>query len=436
MRGSWTAGILPGAGPLSLYLKAQFGNADGVRACRADFSLLPKTSISRRLSRLVLASGLVVALTSCQSDVDSLGSVKGKNDLKPPSSTSVTEAFGDKGAEITLMLAKAPAGYVMGEARDVRDGAALATGELGEDMVHARVADVSKGATAGVSEAVAAKARGSVVLVSFAPSDVTSAIAAMPADQRPLLINVGRRVSASGGVFNFASDEVDSAIAGVKVAAASGRRKFVVFVPSDYSAGYEAGILSAVSAAGGTVLASPRYVASATGATEAALSAQDVLKNADAVLVLGNTGSVAGLVSAVKTSGAPPKTTFLGTSGWPEEVLSVPGVTGVVIASVDRENRALIAERYNRRYGRPLSAAAAYGYDAVALASGIIRAKGPAGLTPELLTRKAGFTGITGLFRLTMSGQAERKLTPYVISNGRLERMSGPAPVKNGTAGN
>jgi hypothetical protein len=431
MRRSWTAGILPGAGRLSPYLKAQFGNADGVGACRADISLLPKTSISRRLSRLILASGLVVALTSCQAGVDSLGSVKNKNDLKPPSSTSVTEVFGDKGAEITLVLAKAPAGYVMGEARDVRDGAALATGELGEDMVHARVADVSKGATAGVSEAAAAKARGSVVLVSFAPSDVTSAIAAMPADQRPLLINVGRRVSASGAVFNFASDEVDSAIAGVKFASSSGRRKFVVFVPSDYSAGYEAGILSAVNAAGGTVLASPRYVASGAGVTEAALSAQNVLKSADAVLVIGNTSTVAGLVSAVKTSGAPPKMAFIGTSGWPEEVLSAPGVTGVMIASVDRENRALIAERYNRRYGRPISAAAAYGYDAVALASGIIRAKGPTGLTPELLTRKAGFTGITGLFRLTVSGQAERKLTPYVISNGRLERMSGPAPVKS-----
>lgn len=431
MRGSWSAGILPGAGRLSPCLEAQSGNVEAIRTGPADFLSLLLKSLGGRVSSLVLASGMVLALASCQSEVDSLGGVKGKNDLRPPPSTSVTEAFGDKGAEITLILAKAPAGYVMGEARDVRDGAALATGELGEDMVHARVADVSKGATAGVSEAAAAKARGSVVLVSYAPGDVTSAIAAMPADQRPLLINVGRRVSASGGVFNFASDEVDSAIAGVKAAAASGRRKFVFFVPSDYPAGYEAGILSAASAAGGMVLASPRYVASSAGVSEAASSAQAVLKSADAVLVLGNTSAVAGLVSAVKTSGAPPKMAFIGTSGWPEEVLSAPGVTGVMIASVDRESRALIAERYNRRYGRPLSAAAAYGYDAVALASGIIRAKGPAGLTPELLTRKAGFTGITGLFRLTASGQAERKLTPYVISNGRLERMSGPASVKN-----
>lgn len=429
MRGSWVTGIVPGAGCLCSCLEAQSRRVSDGRTGPSGSLSLWKKSVGGRISWFVLASGLVLA--SCQSEVDSLAGVKGKNDLKPPPSTSVTEAFGDKGAEITLILAKAPAGYVMGEARDVRDGAALAIGELGEDMVHARVADVSKGATAGVSEAAAAKSRGSVVLVGYAPSNVTSAIAAMPADQRPLLINVSRRVSASGGVFNFASDEVDSAIAGVKTAATSGRRKFVVFVPSDYPAGYEAGILAAVSAAGGTVLAAPRYAASSTGVSEAVLSAQAAFKNADAALVLGNTSTVAGLVSAVKTSGAAPKMAIIGTSGWPEDVLSAPGVTGAMIVSVDRENRALIAERYNRRYGRPLSAAAAYGYDAVALASGIVRAKGPAGLTPELLTRKAGFTGITGVFSLTASGQAERKLMPYIVSNGRLERMSGPATVKN-----
>jgi hypothetical protein len=402
-------------------------------AARAQFQPLSrrKRQFTGWLSKFFMTSGLMLALVSCQSEVDSLGGVKAKNDLRPPPSTSVTEAFGDKGAEITLMLAKAPVGYVMGDTRDVRDGAALAIGELGEDMVRARVADVSSGAAAGIKEVEAAKARGSVVLVSYAPGDVTTAIATVPADQRPLLINVGRRVNVSGGVFNLASDEVDSAIAGVRTAATSGKRKFVIFVPSDYPAGYEAGIQAAINAAGGAVIASPRYVATGTGVSEAALSAQPALKSADAALVLGNTSAVAGLVSAMKASGTPPTFAFIGTSGWPEEALSVAGASGVMIVSVDRENRALIAERYNRRYGRPLSAAAAYGYDAVALASGIVRAKGPAGLTQELLTRKAGFTGITGLFRLTASGQVERKLTPYIVSNGKLERMTELAAVKN-----
>lgn len=428
MRRLWSGDAVSGAERLNSRFEAQYNNAAHARFQQLSRRKRPLTGW---LSKFFMTSGLMLALVSCQSDVDSLGGVKAKNDLKPPPSTSVTEAFGDKGAEITLMLAKAPVGYVMGDTRDVRDGAALAIGELGEDMVRARVADVSSGAAAGLKEVAAAKARGSIVLVSYAPGDVTTAIATMPADQRPLLINVGRSVNAPGGVFNLASDEVDSAIAGVRTAASSGSRKFVVFVPSDYPAGYEAGIQAAIKAAGGAVIASPRYLATGTGVSEAALSAQSALENADAVLVLGNTSTVAGLVSSIKASGAPAKITFIGTSGWPEEALSVAGASGVMIVSVDRENRTLIAERYNRRYGRPLSAAAAYGYDAVALASGIVRAKGPAGLTSELLTRKAGFTGITGLFRLTASGQVERKLTPYIVSNGKLERMTGRVAIKN-----
>ncbi|MDO9418470.1 ABC transporter substrate-binding protein [Pararhizobium sp.] len=376
-----------------------------------------------RIPGMCLTLTLAALLAACQSDADGLAPGK-ENKVKAPPSTAVSESFGDAGPEITLMLVKSAAGYVDGDARDVRDGAALAVGELGGGLVRVKVADNSP------AEALSAKARGSILLVSYAPASITSALAAVPADQRPILINIGQRVPASGSTFNFASSEADSTIEGARIAVANGHRKFVVFVPSDYPAGSEAGIQEAVRNAGGTVLASPRYVASSAGVSQAALGAQALVKTADAVLVLGNTVQVAGLVAAVKASGATPKLTFIGTSGWPDQAFSMPAATGVIIASVDRDNRALIAERYNRHYGRPLSQAAAYGYDAVALASGAVRATGPTGLTSELLTRKAGFTGISGVFRFTASGQVERKLDAYKVSNGKLERMNGPAVAK------
>lgn len=393
---------------------------------------LPNGTIAGWAYRFFLASGLVATLAACQADVDGLGGRKTSNDVKPPPSTVVTETFGNNGAEITLMLAKAPAGYYEGEARDVRDGAALAVGELGADLVRVKVADISGGAANIQAEATAAKARNSVLLVGYAPSSVTATLAAVPADQRPLLINTGRKVAAPGGtVFNFASDEADSAIEGIRVAASNGRRKFVVFVQSDYPTGYEAGIEAAIRKAGGNLLGAPRYEASSSGAADAAAKTQELLKSADASLILGNTASAAALVSAIKSSGAQPKMTFIGTSAWPEQAFSVPAATGVIVVSVDRENRDLIADRYSRRYGRQLSLAAAYGYNSVALASGIVRSNGTSVLTPELLTRKAGFTGITGLFRLAPSGDVQRKLTPYVINNGKFERLAAPAPVKS-----
>ena len=56
-----------------------------------------------------------------------------------------------------------------------------------------------------------------------------------------------------------------------------------------------------------------------------------------------------------------------------------------------------------------------------------MRSKGATGLTPDLLTRKAGFTGVTGLFRLTPVGNVERKLTPYSIGNGKLNPLADAA---------
>jgi hypothetical protein len=60
-----------------------------------------------------------------------------------------------------------------------------------------------------------------------------------------------------------------------------------------------------------------------------------------------------------------------------------PTANGTLIAMVEPEGASLIAERYQRHYKRPLSTDAAYGYDAIAIASGIIRTKGATGLNAE-----------------------------------------------------
>ena len=92
------------------------------------------------------------------------------------------------------------------------------------------------GSAAATKEIQAAKARGSILLVSYAPQDVTTAMAAIPADQRPMLVNVGRKAPVSGGkAYNFVTEELDSVIEGIKIAAVSGQKKFAVFVQQGLS---------------------------------------------------------------------------------------------------------------------------------------------------------------------------------------------------------
>ncbi|MFA1622694.1 hypothetical protein ACDY96_07630 [Rhizobium mongolense] len=121
------------------------------------------------------------------------------------------------GTEITLLLPRGASGVYEGAARDVRDGAALSVGELRHGQVFIKVVHVSNGAGAVPVAVSATMGRNSSLLISHASPAVTSAIAAMSSDQRPPLVNLGDDVPATAGnVYNFASDELDSALEGIR----------------------------------------------------------------------------------------------------------------------------------------------------------------------------------------------------------------------------
>jgi len=398
----------------------------GSHGLRSPRQMSPSEGV-RPLKRIksVLAMSIVVAcgaLAGCQSDVDGVAKNVKTNDIKAPSS-EVEESFGETGAEITLLLPKGATGIYEGAARDVRDGAGLGVGELGGNQVFVKVVDVASGGPAVATAVSAAKARGSVLLVSYASPVVTAAIAAIPADQRPPLLNLGVPVPpTSGNVYNFVSDEIDSAIEGARAAAASGHKKVLVFAQSDFPAAGEERLASAIRAGGGTYLGLARYDLTDAAASDAVKKASVNLQNADAVLVLGKTVITTTIAGAVKAS-VKTNVAVVGTSAWPPQTYTDPSVAGAVIAMVEPEGATMIAERYQRHYKRTLSTDAAYGYDAVAVASGIVRTKGPEGMNAQNLTSKVGFRGVTGLFRLMPGGTVERKMSLYSLSGGKLSLL-------------
>ena len=382
-------------------------------------------SMTRRTVAGIVALMAAALLSACQSDLEGVAGTRGPNDkVKAPPSTAVEEVFGDKGTEITLLMAKGASGVYEGEARDVRDGAALAVGELGAGQVLVKVVDISGGSAAMREQVAAAKTRGSALLVSYASADATAAIAAVPADQRPPLIDArGRPPAGSANSYAFVSDEVDSATEGLKIAVAGGHKKVAVFIQADYPAGYDARIGEVLKKSGGTLSGVTRYRVSDDGAKEAVSKSKPLLASADTALILGNTTAAVMVAAQIRATAAQPAMALVGTSGWPRQTYANPAAAGVLITQIDPQNFTLIADRFNRRFGHPPTPAAAYGYDAVALAAGVIRAKGPTGLTPQIVTNTAGFSGLTGLFRFTSGGSVERKLTPFSVGNGKLNPL-------------
>ncbi|WP_413712147.1 hypothetical protein [Rhizobium sp. Rhizsp82] len=394
------------------HLNVNTGRAHGLRQA----ALKTSGAMRRMVPVLALLAGGFLA--GCQADGDGLSNTVKNTDIKAPSS-DVEESFGETGAEITLLIPKGASGIYEGEARDIRDGAALGTGEVGNGQVFVKVIDVGSGPAAVASAVSAAKARNSALLVSFAPQATAAAVAAIPSADRPPLINLGAPVpTATGNVYNFVSDETDSAAEGARTAVAGGHKKVFVFATTELTAMGEAEISNAVRAGGGTYLGSARYALSDASAADAVAKSKAQMQGADTVVVLGKSVIVTTVAGAIKAAGFN-NITLVGTSGWPQQSYTSPSVQGALIAMVDPEGASMISERYQRHYRRPLTANAAYGYDAVAIASGIIRTKDAKALTAENLTSKTGFRGITGLFRLNASGGVERKLSLFTLTGGK-----------------
>ncbi|MBB3285274.1 MULTISPECIES: hypothetical protein [unclassified Rhizobium] len=369
---------------------------------------------------LILCAGLA----GCQMDGVGLENNSKKDDIKMPS-TAIEESYGgDGGTEITLLLRKGAAGLYEGPARDVRDGAVLGVGELGNNQVRLRVKNVGPGLAGVAAQVTAAKARNAALIVSYLPPAETASIAAIPTTQRPPLLNLAGAAT-GGDVFNLASDEIDSATEGVKAAGPSGHKKVSALVPADFPQSDATRLGSAIWNGGNTFMGLGRYGAS-DQSSDILTKNRPLIQSADIVVILGNTPEIGMAASAVR-SAAIPGQTLVGTNNWPQSVYATPAVAGAFVATDDTQSSGLITERYQRHFNHPLTTYGAYGYDAMAIASGLIRSQGPQAITAANLRNKVGFRGTTGLFRFNAAGQVERRMVINTIDGGTLKVSARPS---------
>lgn len=367
---------------------------------------------------------LCAGLAGCQMDGVGLENNGKKDEIKMPS-TAIEETYGgDSGTEITLLLRKGAAGLYEGPARDVRDGAVLGVGELGNNQVRLRVKNVGPGLAGVVAQVTAAKGRNAALIVSYLPPAETASIAAIPPAQRPPLLNLASAAT-GGDLFNLASDEIDSATEGVKAAAPAGHKKVSALVPADFSQSDATRLGNALWNSGNTFMGLGRYGASDQSA-DIFTKNRPLIQSAEIVVILGNTPEIGAVASAAR-SAAIPGQALVGTNNWPQSVYATPAVTGAFIATDDTQSSGLIAERYQRHFNRPLTTYGSYGYDAMAIASGLIRSQGPQAITASNLRNKVGFRGTTGLFRFNATGQVERRMVINTINDGKLKVSTQPS---------
>lgn len=358
---------------------------------------------------------LAIFLVSCQN-------MPAEDVLDPtgPGPVKAEETIGSGATSVAMLLPRS--GADAAAAADFRHGAIMALDDLGKDVITLTIYDTQSSQQKVQALALKAIENGAKAIIGPVADERVGGVTAIPAERRPPIVTLATNSAKTApGVFAFASNEIDSALAGLRAAAHG--HKLVVLAPEGTSGDIEQHLRLGASKAGADLTAFLRYGKSEPEIRAMLLKNLGVLSKAEAVLILGADSRPATVAGLIRTGLEEEGLIFIGTSAWPAEDRASPMADGVLLALTDQTSLLIVAGRYQERFGRPLSLEAASAYDAVAVATGLVKARGPDGLTIASLTSRSGFRGATGIFRFMPDGHVQRRFALYRIDKGKLTQV-------------
>lgn len=302
-------------------------------------------------------------------------------------------------------------GSLPGTASDYRDGAVLAAKELGAGNLTLVVHDLRSGSLDLVGEARQAASEGTKFFIG------PSAVAAGASGSTAVLL-----ASEPAGNGNaIMSDEIDGLIEVAAYAVGAGKKEIIAVATHPLGNGETLRLRDGVKKAGGNLLDIVTDPGSPSGKKSLAK-----LDKVQAVLLIGADTPM--LIAPILRQGGvlPTDVPFLGTATWPTSSYGEPALEGAFLALVDQTALNRISKRFQAAYGRTLSLEAAYAFDAVAVAAGIVHTSGDQGLTTETLRAASGFAGATGVFRFNAQGRVERSFAIYRLTRGKPSLLDAP----------
>ncbi|WP_447766179.1 penicillin-binding protein activator [Sphingopyxis panaciterrae] len=287
--------------------------------------------------------------------------------------------------------------------------------------------DTALGAAAAARQAVADGNK--LILGPLLSEDVAAVAPIARAAKVPVLSFSNDSSVAGNGVFIMGFVPGQSVERVVAFARGKGHMRFGALVPKNvYGDRSAAAFRSAVTEAGGTLVAVETYDRSATALSGAArrLASGGAM---DAVLIADSGGNAIRAVPLIKSSG---NKQILGTELWNTEASlgSNAAMRGAWFASVSDGLYGQLAGKYRTRFGKAPYRLASLGYDSVLLTVRIARDWKPGTSFPaNRLLAQDGFGGIDGIFRFNNRGIAQRSLEVSEVGAGGF-RVVDPAPTK------
>ena len=344
--------------------------------------------------------------------------------LDPNAPIPAQETTGAGPVAITLLLPRTGERGAALAARDIHDGARLAVNELGAGAIRLVTFDTNGKADTARSQAEQAIAGGTKLILTGLDGASTSAVTGIAASNGPVVIDLTSARPAGKGTYAFASDAISSALEGVRMAVAAKQSRFVVAAPEGMAAADIDRLKRGIAAHGGTLTGVASYPQAESAIAPALARSRAAFEKAQTMVLFGSGRAPAVVARAIASGGYGNNiTTLIGNSSWPPELFTDPVFDGVLIAMIDQRSLKELGDRYSAATGRPLSLEAAYAYDAVALAAGLVRSAGNDAVTRAALNSKAGFRGTTGIFRFDANGSVERRHRIYRIESGKAQPL-------------
>lgn len=380
---------------------------------------LPLVS-SKLPSLAVLAFGL--ALASCQA-VDTQQALGSAQPSAAAPAPAKDEVLGKGPVKVALIVPRGQSGQAGVDAAEIRNGAALAMNDLGNEQLTLSVLGTGGDASVAGSKARASVSDGARLIIGPTSGSELQAVSGARQQNQPIILAfVDNGVKRGAGVNPLLSDEIDSAIAVAAQAAANGKKDVLVVTGANgLSAQSAARVKSSLAKVGA------RHIGTLTLASGELSGDASLIAKANAVLVLAEAGPDTA-VSALKAKGLASDAQIIGTAQWSRQHHSSPALAGALVPAPEQSGLREIEGRMRAAYGRPMSMESAYAYDAVALAAGLVRAVGADAFNAAVMKQPIGFRGATGAFRFNDDGSVSRLYGIYQLDPKGLKLIKAAAP--------
>jgi branched-chain amino acid transport system substrate-binding protein len=374
---------------------------------------------------MTLPFGLMLA--GCSSTMSSL---TGGNDDQPPPQgpnpnqieTQPLQNLGTGNVRVGLILSMSGAGNAGVAAQSMRNAAELALSEFNTPNIQLIMKDDSgtaQGAQAAAQQAIAEGAE--IVLGPLFSHAVAAAGQVTRTRSVPMIAFSTDSNVAARGIYLLSFQPENDIDRVISYAAARGKKSITGFVPDNaYGNVVEAAIKQYAPSRGAKVNAVERYGQGQGDPLSAVRRAQAAFRITDLIVIADGAEATPRVLQALNSVGVNPKRMqFAGAGLWDDQnVFAIRELEGAWFAAPDNNGFNGFSQRYTARFRAQPARTASLAYDAVSLVAQLVKTQGPNRFTEEVLTSRAGFAGVDGVFRFRNDGTCERSLSIMEIRGG------------------